>query len=306
MNTKNQVCYNARGKTTWDQKAHIPCNLTAVAAGLHSSCCAEGSVCLTNGLCIEEKRLGKTNWYYRDGCTDKTWSDPACGKYCTSIENDRETGLIMQCPSPESWCCAVVGTPSIGNWPAQDAYNTTCCSRDDLTFRADGPVVFNNVENEPGQPYSTTTIVYTVTEFSFMSAPTASAPTASGDVQTSPQPAGLGTGSKIGIGVGVSVGVLGLAAIGMLVWLRRKRNSKNVNKPSGTAGTDMSGEGFMLPYQETETKQQYAMINGDGVPSPYVAHELPGTTVAPTELPIPSPSELPVKHDPMSLSNGRK
>lgn len=80
------ACFNTVGReTTWDSRVHVPCNMTAVEAGGHSTCCAIGDLCLTNGLCMHKGDVDKTNWYWRTGCTDKTWEDPACPKYCAPI-----------------------------------------------------------------------------------------------------------------------------------------------------------------------------------------------------------------------------
>ena len=80
------ACYNLAGTPSpFDGKTHVPCNMTAVDAGGHSTCCAIGEYCLTNGMCKNPKDPENSNWYSRKACTDKTWQDPACPRYCEGI-----------------------------------------------------------------------------------------------------------------------------------------------------------------------------------------------------------------------------
>ena len=50
----------------------------------HSSCCAAGAICFSNGVC--QQANGNVQDYLRVGCTDPTWKDPACLNQCTSCE----------------------------------------------------------------------------------------------------------------------------------------------------------------------------------------------------------------------------
>jgi hypothetical protein len=71
-------------------KSYLPCNLTAIANNAHSACCAYGDLCLTNGLCrnVGTDEAAGDNVYWQIGCTDPTFQDPACPKYC----NESVTG----------------------------------------------------------------------------------------------------------------------------------------------------------------------------------------------------------------------
>ena len=57
---------------------YVPCG---PEDGPHSACCAAGEGCTTTGLCY-----GNAGYMYRGGCTDKSWSAPACAQKCTSGE----------------------------------------------------------------------------------------------------------------------------------------------------------------------------------------------------------------------------
>lgn len=106
----------------------------------------------------------------------------------------------MQCPGQDSWCCAVVGG-SLNDWPRRDDINTTCCSRDDLTFSAVKPVAYTIVEvanmvefsTQFQQPLSTIPILSTTVQTaSATRADLPNIPTISGDAQQSAGSAGLG------------------------------------------------------------------------------------------------------------------
>jgi hypothetical protein len=77
------ACYHITGTAS---KSFAPCDHDAVAAGKHTNCCIEGYLCLSNGMCRSANLTSVTNYYWRIGCTDKTFLDPACGRYCTQGE----------------------------------------------------------------------------------------------------------------------------------------------------------------------------------------------------------------------------
>jgi hypothetical protein len=83
--TMSMNCYSIDGKPYASFEDYIPCN-TSRATGSHTSCCAPGDKCLTNGLCqgqVDSSR--KSNLFWRDGCTDPTWKDPACPRVCEGL-----------------------------------------------------------------------------------------------------------------------------------------------------------------------------------------------------------------------------
>jgi hypothetical protein len=60
---------------TYEYEYYAPCNLEAK----FSMCCnihGDGDVCLPNGLC---NNTG-SGIYWRESCTDPTWTDSACVK----------------------------------------------------------------------------------------------------------------------------------------------------------------------------------------------------------------------------------
>jgi hypothetical protein len=73
-------CFYKSGNPALTKAA--PCNLTAVAEGKNTACCASDELCMSNGLCRNATSTPKTNSYWRGGCTDPTFQDPACPNYC--------------------------------------------------------------------------------------------------------------------------------------------------------------------------------------------------------------------------------
>jgi hypothetical protein len=73
------TCYALDGTKTI--KAGFRCDNSTSG---HSTCCAPGAICYSNGVCQQSN--GAVQDYLRVGCTDKTWKDPACLEQCTTCE----------------------------------------------------------------------------------------------------------------------------------------------------------------------------------------------------------------------------
>jgi hypothetical protein len=84
-----KTCYFPDGSPSVAQ----PCMLDAET----STCCTQGWICLTNGLCKAGNSTQRlyTAQYFRAGCTDKDWKDPACPQICRG----RKLHLISMFPS---------------------------------------------------------------------------------------------------------------------------------------------------------------------------------------------------------------
>ncbi|KAH7122758.1 hypothetical protein B0J11DRAFT_347371 [Dendryphion nanum] len=54
----------------------IPCKAYGT---VHSACCKNGQACSSNGLCQAPHERDR---FWRGGCTDITFNDPACPRYC--------------------------------------------------------------------------------------------------------------------------------------------------------------------------------------------------------------------------------
>ncbi|CAI6336704.1 unnamed protein product [Periconia digitata] len=231
----------ARNGSSFDST--VPCNPDALAEGKHTSCCANGDLCLTNGMCRsqEDERFGG-NQYFRVGCTDKTWNDPACANYCEGRETGGKSARIFNCLKPKSWCCTL---PTQGN---TNQVNLDCCDQSEFTFEAPDPVAYTtanrstprinpsssvlpvSLPSESPSPVSSQAPAAASSSSVAPVAPSSSAaapsPSSQLDLQQTPQtqPPSDNTGVKVGLGVGLTLGFLLIGAlIALFIVLRRRK-----------------------------------------------------------------------------------
>lgn len=78
----NATCYRPDGSET----ANAPCSQrTGTVLSEYRNCCAEGEMCLSNGLCKSSSgsSAGDNRYIWRQSCTDKNWHEPyICPRYC--------------------------------------------------------------------------------------------------------------------------------------------------------------------------------------------------------------------------------
>ncbi|KAI0467776.1 hypothetical protein F4859DRAFT_224673 [Xylaria cf. heliscus] len=119
-------CYRLDGReATPDTQA---CNLNATGGGgSHSACCKvmNQDACLSTGLCLNTLATQSSHFLWATGCTDPTFLDPSCPKYCrtTGWSNAR----LQNC-NDTHYCCA--------EWDIQRD-QTGCCNS---SFPLDGPI----------------------------------------------------------------------------------------------------------------------------------------------------------------------
>lgn len=85
-----KTCYFPDGLPAKDLQGidnWIPCDPNAE----HSSCCLVYDQCLTNGLCLQPHQW---NWVWRDACTDPTFQDPSCPKFCFTSQGQNGSPAI--------------------------------------------------------------------------------------------------------------------------------------------------------------------------------------------------------------------
>lgn len=81
IETMSAQCFFPNG--TQQAQAYLPCDTTATENGQHSACCVSNDRCLGNGMCLgPNAQRDHLNVYWREGCTDSTFEDVACLKYC--------------------------------------------------------------------------------------------------------------------------------------------------------------------------------------------------------------------------------
>ncbi|KAH4227188.1 hypothetical protein HBH98_187680 [Parastagonospora nodorum] len=232
-------CYALDGQPYANFDRYIPCNATAAANGENTACCAPGDNCLSNGMCqsqLDNKR--KANIFWRNGCTDPTWNDPACPKHCEGLDGPLTHG-IYYCLSKDSYCCPT------GPMNTNTIINTTCCNQPDLTFNAPDPVVYTIAQMNivstamvSAQGIATTASgsIPTSAVPSSSSALTAFAdPSSSPSSSTIPfapsaSPASSSSSdNNIGVKVGVPLGIALAIALAVIAWLVLKLRRKNAS-----------------------------------------------------------------------------
>ncbi|KAF3041989.1 hypothetical protein E8E11_000946 [Didymella keratinophila] len=219
-------CFYKSGNPALTKPA--PCNLTAVAEGKHTACCASDELCMSNGLCRNATSTPKTNFYWRGGCTDPTFQDPSCPNYC-SLKNPWEDLLIWQCGS-EDWCCNNGGAA-----PEEERYdktNLTCCTMSQFAFSAPSPTLIATA-TYLGEVFSvaslsapTTALSETLSSSTHSLTPTTSVQTTSTSAaETAVSPPSKSSTSPAAVGAGVGVGVAAAILIAAVSawWLRRRR-----------------------------------------------------------------------------------
>lgn len=79
-------CYDMNGNIL-DSAAMSLCNPSATGkTDSHSACCntVNHDACLSTGVCLASWSSGSDSMFWVGGCTDSTWQDPACARYCVN------------------------------------------------------------------------------------------------------------------------------------------------------------------------------------------------------------------------------
>ena len=209
---------------------------------------------MNNGLCRNATSTPRTNFYWRGGCTDPTFQDPACPNYCNRksidsryyryttlnaplVKNPWEDQLIWQCDAT-NWCCNNGGAAPENQ--RYDRTNLTCCTISQYTFSAASPSLIatatylgevftvgetastsTTAASSSGTPLTTVSMAH---DTSLSTPASQSIQTASSSAASSSTPSGSGTSSAaIGAGVGVGVAAaLALCGLGFWMWRRKK------------------------------------------------------------------------------------
>ena len=187
-----------------------------------SMCCAIGpgriadgsaDTCITGGLCYNQG----ANLYWRESCTDQTWTSPACIKL--SVNGTGVSDVAITPCDDGSWCDGV-GEGSVD-----------CCKAGDGLFVVNGTETMQNPNSTTISSSSTLPTTTATPTTSPSSSPSTTA------IPTTPGPGGLPSGAKIGLGVGVGVGAV-LVIIGVYLLVRHSRRSRDAHanyRPNATS-----------------------------------------------------------------------
>lgn len=73
---QNNTCYFPDGSVAVDEEIdYVQCKETS--AGGFTHCCTPYNICTVGGYCV-----GNAGFFYRGGCTDKTWTSNLCPALC--------------------------------------------------------------------------------------------------------------------------------------------------------------------------------------------------------------------------------
>ncbi|KAF2679813.1 hypothetical protein K458DRAFT_407909 [Lentithecium fluviatile CBS 122367] len=247
-------CYalsGAKSPFSDDTVQYTPCNHTALSDDQHSPCCAPGDLCLSNGLCKynnPDPTTAPFNEYWRIGCTDPTYQDPACPKQCADVggKNPGEARLVFQCPGSGKWCC---GTGRPKDYPARGTVNTTCCDEVGLYFLEDEQAIVYTTAAKvvltSGSETSTasgSTKTQATTDVSASSSSTfqistvtlepsaTSSPTSTSSIAPATSNSSSSNGVAYGVSFGLGIPLLTCLLLGLFL-IRRRRRQPSISPP---------------------------------------------------------------------------
>ncbi|KAK6613570.1 hypothetical protein QC760_11106 [Botrytis cinerea] len=244
----------------------------------HSSCCAAGAICFSNGVC--QQANGNVQDYLRVGCTDPTWKDPACLNQCTSYARSSTAGIRFcngAITSTTEYCCDT-GAYGVGSF--------ACCDNDTDIFNispvakllAQVPLDYTSSSSSSSSSTSSASSASSATTSSVSTTTTSSSTTAAtsdsaaSQTSTASVPSSTSSSSSsnhsvaIGAGIAIPCGILAIAALGWLLWRKRRASKQQANQlPTNEAGAP--GQGYQ-PTEGAYMQNQHGMAgHGEYGPS---------------------------------------
>jgi hypothetical protein len=230
-------------------------NVTDSPAGF-SPCCyfAEGDICLSDGLCYwPPESDGHGNYIYRysitprnslqvhpltrfsAACTDKSWTDSACPKYCT-VDAPNHFETVSFCANTTDFCCV-------------KSVDGDCCEYPELRFNLTIPsYIWAYLENGTN---ATTAPPSSLPSTTASGGTSGVATSSSRSGTTAASKGGLSAGAGAGIGIAALLVFVGLA-IGAFVFWRRRTTTTMLNSISSNQSS-------------VQTRDEVPTGNGNGV-----------------------------------------
>ncbi|KAM3424910.1 hypothetical protein BST61_g6884 [Cercospora zeina] len=233
--------WHAKGETDCFFPNHQPAeNFTTCNAGApHAACCRPEDVCLSNGYCLQQG-AGLPNRLIRGGCTDYTFSSPACPNRCADTAQGLPVTIYLARDSRPNgdFCCVSNFNVTSGN-----------C------------IVPSGGSSRPFQ-LSPGTVIYDRNTGSLLPQNWTSA--AEEPEVTVASRSGNMVSSGAIIGVAVSLGVLLLAALaGCLVLWRQLKKSKAAIASTHDYGDWSEGKGPRPEEDDYGTAPGYVAVRND-------------------------------------------
>ncbi|KAK5164299.1 uncharacterized protein LTR77_009994 [Saxophila tyrrhenica] len=228
------VCYTISNDFVSSSNQYVPCG--GSSSGVAQSCCNVGDYCLEDGICRYTHR-GVVNGtgYYMAGCTDSSWSNPACPKQCAS-----------------EYSSDIIYDMAASNWKCCDSAkgHLNCQQPSDLVVSAPAPSDLSTILqlSTSAPPFIATTAIGAVTiSHSAIPTPNLKAAATSSSIPTSMSASTpLSTGAKAGIGIGVIIGFALLFGGGYLFYQRNKRRHERFQPFAETSESLHSKSGITL------------------------------------------------------------
>ena len=180
---------------------------------------------------------------YIGGCTDKSFSAPACSPYCS----DQNLPDIVFDEAAQIWhCCGVTNGSVRCDEPSDETFSAPAKSLLSETF-----TVGSTPTTAAAAPSTTSSTATTTTS----TAPGATN-TTGGTVNS-----GLSGGAKAGIGIGC--GVVAIAGLGVLIWFCARRRNMHAMERS-----------FPYDYPQQKTEMPAELVERDNYQKVQVPVEL--------------------------------
>ncbi|TGO61759.1 hypothetical protein BOTNAR_0124g00110 [Botryotinia narcissicola] len=165
----------------------------------HSSCCAAGAICFSNGVCKQAN--GNVQDYLRVGCTDPTWKDPACLNQCTSYARSSTAGIRFcngAITSTTEYCCDTGADGPVAKLLAQVPLDYTSSSSSSTSSTT-------SASSTSATSSATTSSLSTTTTSSSSTAATSES--AVSQTSTAPLPTATSSSSNHAVAIGAGIAI---------------------------------------------------------------------------------------------------
>ncbi|KAK4223077.1 hypothetical protein QBC38DRAFT_548738 [Podospora fimiseda] len=246
------TCYHVSGNVNKDENV-IPCDPSVSGTpGSHTSCCNKGTgdQCLSTGLCLATNAKRPDDLFWINGCTDKTWRDPACPQYCNPPENPTQnTGhpRLKICANGTRYCC--------NNYYDNE---TDCCEHSFTLARGVGTLVAHLTDDASPSGSTTTPTAGPGGVSTSSSNPLPECK--SNDQQSQQQD--LERKNNTSLAAGVTGGILGTALIAAIVglvflWLQNRKLQHEIEEKKGELETKANLPQNMTPSHQIPDNKPY-------------------------------------------------
>lgn len=250
----------------------IPCDPSAQT----TACCAPGDSCFDNGLCLSQQFF-----FYRGGCTEKSFPSASCATRCTGLASDqlamKSSKLIepsmynVNWREPGRWpyIAAVQNTFQVvlpcGNIYSAGPHQTFTCSKNEtdclianFTMPLSSPTatsITGNVVVDASSSNTSTTSTVTVT--------------ASASISACPTKQAESTGisaATLGVAIAVPVVVLSILALsGLFFYWREHKKRVNAEKAQPYPNTQAYSNAQAYPNAHSQDPKPPVEIGANGV-----------------------------------------